>query len=447
MVGTHLLKCWSSTQAGVAMSSGEAEFYGAVKGASAGLGMKALYGDIGYHLPLRLWTDSSAAIGIASRQGLGKLRHLECTSLWLQQRLRQRDLEIRKIAGENNPADLYTKHLESKAKIEQLIGLFGGEFREGRASSAPMLKKDNGGVNLCDMNEDDVDDEQALIHDSNVLPHLMTQEDIEVHFPIVKIPDAADGEPDLRPEVELADPGPRGRLDLTPAMFREDDPVHSHGRAFLVTSTPITPHARASTVTNMSPDTGDDLTVNGLATQPELRDASVQAGATADTQHQPLPEAHCETKGSKGQGLSERCKARGDNDHERRREDELTGSCDASHQTDGRKSIGEPADEHLRGHPTGIFHFCRHQCRGDVSTPASFIFCQSPLQSASRDDSLVKSPGGLQSRVRHPLSPYDPNHHNLYGSVVCTIRGGVFGHDAFGGQYGSRTNNDQLYFG
>ena len=34
MVGTQLLKCWSSTQAGVAMSSGEAEFYGAVKGAT-----------------------------------------------------------------------------------------------------------------------------------------------------------------------------------------------------------------------------------------------------------------------------------------------------------------------------------------------------------------------------------------------------------------------------
>ena len=73
MVGPHLLKCWSSTQAGVAMSSGEAEFYGAVKGASAGLGMRALYKDIGYDLPLRLWTDSSAAVGICSRQGLGKL--------------------------------------------------------------------------------------------------------------------------------------------------------------------------------------------------------------------------------------------------------------------------------------------------------------------------------------------------------------------------------------
>ena len=85
------------------MSSGEAEIYGAVKGASAGLGMRALYKDIGYDLPLRLSTDSSAAVGICSRQGLGKLRHLECTSLWIQQRIRHGELEALKIAGSSTP--------------------------------------------------------------------------------------------------------------------------------------------------------------------------------------------------------------------------------------------------------------------------------------------------------------------------------------------------------
>ena len=74
------------------MSSGEAEFYGAINGASTVLGMRALYRDIGYDLPLRLWTDSSAAVGICSRQGLGKLRHLGCTSLWIQQRIRHGEL-------------------------------------------------------------------------------------------------------------------------------------------------------------------------------------------------------------------------------------------------------------------------------------------------------------------------------------------------------------------
>ena len=87
MIGTHLLKSWSSTQAGVAMSSGEPDFSWAIRAASAGLGMRELYADIGDPLPLCLWTDRSVAVGDSSRQGVGKLRHLECTSLWLQQRL------------------------------------------------------------------------------------------------------------------------------------------------------------------------------------------------------------------------------------------------------------------------------------------------------------------------------------------------------------------------
>ena len=104
--------------------------------------MRALYRDIGYELPLRLWTASSAAVGICSGQGLGKLRHLVCTSLWTQHRIRHGELEVRKIAGEFNPADFYTKHLESKAKIEQLVALLGGEFGNGRAETAPQFRKD-----------------------------------------------------------------------------------------------------------------------------------------------------------------------------------------------------------------------------------------------------------------------------------------------------------------
>ena len=67
------------------------------------------------------------------------MRHLECTSFWIQQRIRHGDLKVRNIAGKVRPADLYTNYLGSKAKIEQLIGLFGGEFRGGRAEAALLL--------------------------------------------------------------------------------------------------------------------------------------------------------------------------------------------------------------------------------------------------------------------------------------------------------------------
>ena len=75
----------------MALSSGEAEYYGVVRAAGIGFGQQALFHDVGVTVPLRVWTDSSAAIGTASRQGLGKLRHVECHSLWLQQRLRRQE--------------------------------------------------------------------------------------------------------------------------------------------------------------------------------------------------------------------------------------------------------------------------------------------------------------------------------------------------------------------
>ena len=86
MIGSHVTKFGSSTQASLALSSGEAECCGVVRAAGIGLGQQALFRDAGLEVPIRSWTDSSAAMGTSARQGLGKLRHLECHSLWLQQR-------------------------------------------------------------------------------------------------------------------------------------------------------------------------------------------------------------------------------------------------------------------------------------------------------------------------------------------------------------------------
>ena len=57
------------------MRSGEVESYGVVKAAGIALGYQALLADLGVELPVRVWIDSSATMGICGRQGLGKLRH------------------------------------------------------------------------------------------------------------------------------------------------------------------------------------------------------------------------------------------------------------------------------------------------------------------------------------------------------------------------------------
>jgi len=64
LAGRHLLKSWSSIQPTITPSSGEAELHGVVRGGAVGLSFMSLLSDLGVHLPLRVWTDSTASQGI-----------------------------------------------------------------------------------------------------------------------------------------------------------------------------------------------------------------------------------------------------------------------------------------------------------------------------------------------------------------------------------------------
>ena len=93
MVGDVCLKAWSTTRRVVALSSGEAEYYAAIKGASEGLGFLAGCADLGIWtngaVSLRVLTDNSACKGICQRTRLGKIRHIYIAMLWLQDLVRK----------------------------------------------------------------------------------------------------------------------------------------------------------------------------------------------------------------------------------------------------------------------------------------------------------------------------------------------------------------------
>ena len=137
--GDHVLKTWCSTQATVALSSAEAELVSAVKGAAEGLAVQSLVRDFGCDCALRVNMDSSAAIGICKRTGVGKIRHLDTRLLWLQERVRCGAIEVVKVAGAQNPADLMTKHLGADDISAHLVRL-GCWPREGRAQLAPRTQ-------------------------------------------------------------------------------------------------------------------------------------------------------------------------------------------------------------------------------------------------------------------------------------------------------------------
>ena len=100
MMGTHLIKSWSSTQKNaISLSSGEAELYALVKGVGAGMGVQQYLKDLGIEAGLRVHTDSSAAKGICKRVGLGTQRHVAVNSLWVQEKLRKREFALFKVNG------------------------------------------------------------------------------------------------------------------------------------------------------------------------------------------------------------------------------------------------------------------------------------------------------------------------------------------------------------
>ena len=138
MHGKHCIKSWAVTQATVALSSAEAELYALLKGATQTLGLVAIARDFGRELEARVRTDAQATLGIVSRQGLGKLRHIDVQYLWIQERVKERSIIVDKVPGAENPADLFTKYLASELMSKHLEAI-NVEVTNSRASSAPQL--------------------------------------------------------------------------------------------------------------------------------------------------------------------------------------------------------------------------------------------------------------------------------------------------------------------
>ena len=67
-----------------------------VKAGCNDLGINAIMTDLGHEPCIVLCSDSSAAKGIANRRGLGKLRHIELSELWLQDQVNRGRIVVAK---------------------------------------------------------------------------------------------------------------------------------------------------------------------------------------------------------------------------------------------------------------------------------------------------------------------------------------------------------------
>ena len=107
--------------------------------ATQALGFQSIARDLGFHVRLNILTDATAAIGIVRRRGLGRIRYLDVSDLWVKDKMNSGATRLCKIQGALNPADMCTKHVE-RAIIQEHLPRLNLQSEHGRADSAPNLQ-------------------------------------------------------------------------------------------------------------------------------------------------------------------------------------------------------------------------------------------------------------------------------------------------------------------
>ena len=89
-------------------------------------------------LRIRVKTDASVAKSMTTRRGLGGIRHIEVNQLWLQEKVNNGTIEIEKVKGETNRADVLTKFKDGES-LKRQLDWTGQQINVGRHPLAPKL--------------------------------------------------------------------------------------------------------------------------------------------------------------------------------------------------------------------------------------------------------------------------------------------------------------------
>ena len=116
------METYSSTQQIVALSTAESEYISITKGAAHALEVRSAMAEYGMTFNVVCETDASAGRAMATRRGVGRVRHLDARLLWLQQLCAEGVVEVRAKPGTHNEADMGTKMVDLKRLTTLLKG-------------------------------------------------------------------------------------------------------------------------------------------------------------------------------------------------------------------------------------------------------------------------------------------------------------------------------------
>ena len=133
----------SRTQKVIALSSAEAEIHAAVSTTCDGILLRVcIEFCIQEKVRLKIILDNSAAKQILQRSGVGRVRHLSCRILWIQQMVKQRQLEPCAIPTKYNYADLGTKKLSPDRMQFLMYGVGVFDEQAGALVGAEVFAKE-----------------------------------------------------------------------------------------------------------------------------------------------------------------------------------------------------------------------------------------------------------------------------------------------------------------
>ena len=104
-----------------------------------------------------------------------------------EQAVRSKRLELKKVLGEENPADLLTKHSLSKDRLAKLVALFACQFKGGRAEAAPQTRTGESSKKTMAQAESEVNNLESGDIDGQYNPQMphnqMSTDELDQHYP------------------------------------------------------------------------------------------------------------------------------------------------------------------------------------------------------------------------------------------------------------------------
>ena len=120
---SNVLYSHSKTQKNVSLSSAESEYHSLVSAVSDAVLLKACIAFVtADSLESCVFCDNMAARTLATRQGVGRMRHVSGKLLWLQEKTKSGEFDMRPVPTADNVSDLGTKPLKAEC-ITKLLAM------------------------------------------------------------------------------------------------------------------------------------------------------------------------------------------------------------------------------------------------------------------------------------------------------------------------------------